>query len=172
MIVAGLLQFISIVTGLTYKEVNIIVYYFVIPLCVFSLLDSLVQKSFFKGTFLVISVLFFLFLKDFREFSEQLFDKSVEFLMSFKAIGWDYVTASVIVCVIFPVALFFALRYFINRNSKNFDCKKDKAMQKTTDKELTLFFVVFILLALISIKSAGLGLLAFPPKVGPLFVIE
>lgn len=155
---AASLELISWITGLTYKEINVIVYYFLIPFIYVVLLDKICRKHFFKATFLAVFFIFLLFLKNFRVFAERLFDRSVEFLLGFKLIGWDYVTASVIVCVVIPAAIFFILFYYANRHKS-----RNGAGQSV--KETQVFFIVCILLVLASIKSAGLCILLFgiPP---------
>jgi len=110
-IIAGLLQLISELTGFTYKEINIIVYYMFIPFIYISLIDKIIKKHFLKFLYLGAMVIFLIKVKDFETFSEHLFALSVLFLDSFKAIGWDYIVASVMICVIFPGILFVGLVY-------------------------------------------------------------
>jgi ABC-type transport system involved in cytochrome bd biosynthesis fused ATPase/permease subunit len=63
---------------------------------------------------------------NFQQFSEDLFNKSVELLKSFKIIGWDYVQASVIICVLIPVIIFFTLILLL----------KSKKIKKAANKNL------------------------------------
>ena len=95
--VASILQGISYMTGLTFKEINIIVYYMVAPFLYIALIDRIYKKHILKIIFGVGAIIFFLFIENFRELSEWLFDKSVIFLLSFEGFGLDYVTASVII---------------------------------------------------------------------------
>ena len=111
-IVAALLQFTSYVTGLSYKEINIIVYYILGPFIYISLIDKIFKRHWLKIIFGVGFTIFFLSIRNFKEFSEWLFEKSVIFLLSFEKFGWDYVVASVIICVILPGILFVLLFYY------------------------------------------------------------
>jgi len=53
-----------------------------------------------------------LLINDFEKFSEWLFNYSAKFLNSFSYIGWNYVEASVIICVFIPIIVFSFLVYF------------------------------------------------------------
>ena len=55
-------------------------------------------------------------INDFSSFSDDLFDRSVDFLNWFEIIGWNYIQASVIICVFLPVLIYFVLRYLVRRN--------------------------------------------------------
>ena len=88
---------------ITYNEINIIVYYLLIPLSWTLILD-------FKIHLFILTPLFLAFWlgfvagtwKHFSEFSDNLFDKSVKFLLWFP---WGYVKSSVIICVILPILI-------------------------------------------------------------------
>jgi hypothetical protein len=103
---------ISLLTGLTYKEINIVVYYILIPLVYLALADKIFKGHWLKTCFLFLVVIFILSIKNFEEFSCWLFDQSVMFLLSFSVIGWDYIAASVIICAVIPGVLFLVLSYF------------------------------------------------------------
>jgi hypothetical protein len=107
-IVEGILYGISLITGLTYNEVNIIVYYIIIPLTWIILLDKILKFNYLKIGFCVITLCLFVFIKDFSKFSDWLFNKSVEFLLFWG----DYTVASVIICVFFVVFVYVVLIYF------------------------------------------------------------
>jgi hypothetical protein len=49
----------------------------------------------------------------FRARCDWMFDKSVEFLLWFKKIGWNYVVSSVIICVVIPVLIYVELIWAI-----------------------------------------------------------
>ena len=110
-IVYNVLKRLSSVTGLTYNEINIVVYFIIIPLIYLVMIDKIIHKHILKLTFggLVISIVAF---ADFKSFSDSVFAASVKFLLSFENIGWNYVVASVIVCVIVPMIVFCVLFYF------------------------------------------------------------
>jgi len=102
------LQIIASITGLTYNEINIIVYYMMVPLVFAVLIDRL------YGCYLKLLVVGFwslaiLVIPNFKVFCDRLFDVSVKFLNLFSYIGVDYIAASVVVCVLLPIAGFMAI---------------------------------------------------------------
>jgi len=107
-IYTGLVK-ISTLIGFSYKETNIIIYYYVIPVIFAVLIDYKIGTHLFKASALIVLIVSFLFINDFTSFSNSLFDASVKFLESFKFIGWGYTVASVVVCVIAPIVLLLAL---------------------------------------------------------------
>ncbi|TAE03205.1 MAG: hypothetical protein EAZ97_01770 [Bacteroidetes bacterium] len=110
-LIYNILTWLAEKTDLSYKEINILVFYCFIPFIYIFLVDKWVTKHYFKSLFLLILVLFFIFIPNFRLFSEELFDRSVKFLESFQFIGWNYINASVIICVILPFFFFCFLFY-------------------------------------------------------------
>lgn len=109
-VVAGLEHIIAKLTGATYNEVNIIVYYLLIPLSWAVLVDYITMLSFLAPIY-IIAWLVFLW-KDpmkFRDRCDWAFDKSVDFLLWFKKIGWNYVVSSVIICVVVPALIYVEL---------------------------------------------------------------
>ena len=112
-IVADSLSFISRKTGLTYNEINIIVYYFIIPFSWLVLLDIIFHFHYFKIAFGVFTFGFFVGCKNFRTYSDWLFDKSVAFLNYFNKYGSNYVKSSVWICVSLPIVIIIILLYFI-----------------------------------------------------------
>lgn len=113
-IVAGTEYFIARMTGSTYNEVNIVVYYLLIPLSWTLMLDYITRMPFL--TPLLISAWIVFVWKDemkFRNRCDWAFMKSVDFLLWFKKIGWNYVVSSVIICVVIPVLVYIELIYAI-----------------------------------------------------------
>ena len=109
-IVAGVLYKIAQATGLTYNEINIIVYYLVVPLTWTVMIDILIKAPI--TTILLFTawiVIFTVHYNDFRHWCDWAFDKSVDFLLWFKRIGWNYVVSSVIICVVVPIIIYAAL---------------------------------------------------------------
>ena len=106
MIVRGLLLYIAKITGLSYNEINIITYYYIIPFFYLTLIDYKLDIHILKTSFLILGLISIMLIKDFNHFSDQLFIKSVNFLQSFEIVGWNYIVSSVIICVIIPIALF------------------------------------------------------------------
>lgn len=114
-IVYGGLMWLSSRTGLTYQEVNIIVYYLLVPL-VFLILADRILRTHLCSTFFAIAWLFLLLLvPGFERFSSALFDWSVGFLLSFSQLGWNYTVASVLICVVFPGLVFLLLCFYAFR---------------------------------------------------------
>lgn len=54
----------------------------------------------------------------FRDRCDWAFDKSVDFLLWFKKIGWNYVVSSVIICVVIPVLIYLELIWAIIKLEK------------------------------------------------------
>ena len=91
-------------TGLTYKEVNIVVWYFVIPFTwavLFDLIAGGHRCKIIAGLLcLVCGIALAL-----TGTTEWLFDRSCEFLLA-SNVGGNYVNASVIICLFVPVAMY------------------------------------------------------------------
>ena len=116
--VAGVEHVIAKLTGSTYNEVNIIVYYLLIPLSWAVMIDYLTKLPFISPMFVLAWIVFLW--KDpmkFRDRSDWAFMKSVDFLLWFKRIGWNYVVSSVIICVIVPILVYVELIYAIIKSN-------------------------------------------------------
>ena len=106
-IVAGVEHIIAKVTGMTYNEVNIIVYYLLIPLSWAVMIDYITMMPFLTPMYIIAWIVFLW--KDpmkFRDRCDWAFDKSVDFLLWFKKIGWNYIVSSVIICVVIPALVY------------------------------------------------------------------
>ncbi|MDE7455728.1 MAG: hypothetical protein K2M96_03370 [Prevotella sp.] len=113
-LVAGIEHIIAKLTGLTYNEVNIIIYYMLIPLSWAVMIDYITRMPFLTPLYIIAWVIFLK--KDqmaFRNRCDWAFMKSVDFLLLFKRIGWNYVVSSVIICVIVPLLVYIELIYAI-----------------------------------------------------------
>ena len=113
-IVAGVEHIIAKVTGMTYNEVNIIVYYLLIPLSWAVMIDYITMMPFLTPMYIIAWIVFLW--KDPMKFLDRCdwaFDKSVDFLLWFKKIGWNYVVSSVIICVVVPALIYVELIYGI-----------------------------------------------------------
>lgn len=109
-VVAGLEHVIAKLTGATYNEVNIIIYYLLIPLSWAAIIDYITKMPFLSIMYVIAWVIFLW--KDpmkFRDRCNWVFIKSVDFLLWFKKIGWNYVVSSVIICVIIPILIYMEL---------------------------------------------------------------
>ena len=114
--VAGIEHVIAKLTGLTYNQVNIIVYYLLIPFSWTVMIDYITSLPFLTPMYLIAWIIFLW--KDpmkFKDRCDWAFDKSVDFLLYFKKIGWNYVVSSVIICVVVPVLIYIELIYAIVR---------------------------------------------------------
>jgi len=105
MIVRDFLIDLSLLTKLTYREINIIVYYFIIPFLYLSIIDFKIQTHILKISYVIGLLVLSIFITDFRSFSDYVFMKSVDFLNLFEMIGWDYIVSSVIICVVVPILI-------------------------------------------------------------------
>ena len=108
--VANTLHWIASVSGLTYNEVNIILYYFIIPLTWTIMLDRYVGKPISTITFITAwGILLIVKGHEFRAWCDLAFDRSVDFLMFFNCLGGNYRLNSVIICVIIPILIYMGL---------------------------------------------------------------
>ena len=113
-LVAGAEHIIAKLTGSTYNEVNIVVYYLIIPLSWTVMVDYITMMPFLTPMYIIAWIVFLW--KDpirFRNRCDWAFMKSVDFLLWFKKIGWNYIVSSVIICVVVPVLVYIELVYAI-----------------------------------------------------------
>ncbi len=110
-LVYQLLKWLSKISGFTYREINIIVYFIIIPSFFIFLISRILKQKYIIIGFLLLVLVLLLLVPDFKLFSSQLFDKSVSFLNSFNNIGLNYIQASVVICVIIPVIIIISLFY-------------------------------------------------------------
>ena len=116
-VVGGAEHLIAKFTGSTYNEVNIVVYYLLIPLSWTAMIDYVSQMPFLTPMYIIAWIIFLW--KDQMKFKDRCdwaFDKSVDFLLYFKKIGWNYIVSSVIICVVVPVLIYVELIYAIINN--------------------------------------------------------
>lgn len=117
-LVAGMEHVIAKLTGSTYNEVNIVIYYLLIPLSWTIMIDYLTKLPFLSPMFVLAWIIFLW--KDpmkFRDRSDWAFMKSVDFLLWFKKVGWNYIVSSVIICVVIPILVYAELIYAIIKNN-------------------------------------------------------
>lgn len=108
-IVARPLDWIAGLTGLSYNEINIIAYYILLPFVYVALVDRILRTHAGKIVYALGWVGLLILIRDFRGFSDALFQASVNFLLMFSVVGLDYIAASVVVCVLLPGILFAVL---------------------------------------------------------------
>ena len=109
-IVANALKYIAKKTNLTYNEINILVYYLLVPLTWAVMLDLIVKLPIFTPFLLIVwGYIFITRRKRFRQWCDVAFQKSVDFLLWFQRIGWNYYKASVIICVVLILLIYLGL---------------------------------------------------------------
>ena len=111
-VVAVSLNWIASVTGFSYNEINIIAYYIILPFVFVALIDRILRKHILKIIYVVAWIGVLSAVKDFAAFSNSLFDASVDFLLMFSHVGLNYVSASVVICVILPGIVFVVVLLF------------------------------------------------------------
>lgn len=105
--VADALVAVGELTGLTYNEVNVLLYYLAVPLSWGVMLDVWLRKPIFGPAVLLIWIgIIFAVRRSFRLWCDRVFDASVNFLNWFNQFGGNYVLNSVIICVLVPVAIY------------------------------------------------------------------
>lgn len=112
------LKWTSELTGFSYREINIIIYFIVIPSFLIFLLSIIYKNKFLIISFLGLVLISIAIIPDFTIFSNQLFDYSVIFLNWFDRFGLNYIQASVVICVIIPILLIILLLFVTKKTSK------------------------------------------------------
>lgn len=112
-IVANFLLYVSRKTKLTYNEINIILYYMIIPFSWLCLLDGILGVYFLKMAFAIFMVGFFVGCRNFKDYSDELFKKSVSFLTYFNRFSSNYIASSVWICVALPIVIYAFLIYLM-----------------------------------------------------------
>ena len=108
-LVANALHKIALLTGLTYEEINVLIYLIIVPLPYLYLFDSRIGGHYLILGFSLFVVAVCISVRPFSRLSSILFNLSVRFLESFHSVGLNYVQASVVVCVIVPLLVLFVL---------------------------------------------------------------
>lgn len=104
------LNLLAKLTGMTYREINIIVYYLIIPLSWCIMLDCIMGLPITTPIWILLWVyIFWSKRKFFRQWCDVAFQLSVDFLLKFQRIGWNYWVASVIIGVVVPIIVYAAL---------------------------------------------------------------
>lgn len=118
-IVANVLFSIAQNTGLTYNEINIIIYYVIIPFTFTVLIDIYFKNHITKLVFFALLLIALFFIQDFSKFSDWLFSVSVNFLNIFSFIGINYITSSVIICVLLVIMIYiFLITAIVKKRNK------------------------------------------------------
>lgn len=112
-IVANFLLYVSRKTKRTYNEINIILYFMIIPFTWLCLLDAILGFHYLKMAFAILLVGFFVGCRNFKDYSDDLFKKSVSFLTYFNRFGSNYIASSVWICVALPIVIYVILIYLM-----------------------------------------------------------
>ena len=106
----GNLNILAKLIGMTYNEINIIVYYLIIPLSWCIMLDYIIGLPITTPLWILLWVyIFWSKRKFFKEWCDVAFKLSVDFLLKFQRIGWNYWVASVIIGVVVPIIVYVVL---------------------------------------------------------------
>ena len=105
--VASSLSVIGRRTGLTYNEVNILVYYLLIPLSWSIMVDIWLGEPITSLTILLVWLGIWIGTRHlFREWCDWAFQGSVDLLNWFNRWGGNYTLNSVIICVLLPLIIY------------------------------------------------------------------
>ena len=108
-VVENILSTTARLLKISYNEINVIVYYCLIPLSWMIMLDKIINVHYFTLGFLVFISGFIVGCRNFRAYSDWLFTKSVLFLDSSNKYGSNYILSSVLICVAIPVVVYVVL---------------------------------------------------------------
>lgn len=109
LVVAKSLYNIAELSKLSYNQINVLVYFFVIPFLYLAVLDHHFDVHYLKAAAAFTALGFFIGCRDFSAYSDWLFAQSVKFLQFFKRYGMSYESASIWFCVVLPGLLLLAL---------------------------------------------------------------
>jgi hypothetical protein len=101
--VAKGLYYSGTLINLSYNEMNILFYFVIIPLIWAYIIDRMFRFHYVKLSHLLVILFCWVTINDFSAFCDNLFYACVIFLNLFRPIGIDYVAASVLICVVFPI---------------------------------------------------------------------
>lgn len=101
-------------TGLTYNEVNILMYYLIIPCSWTVMLDYWLGLPITTCCLILIwSGIFFATCHSFSDWCDWCFQASVDFINWFNRWGGNYVLNSVIICVVLPLVVYVLLTWLL-----------------------------------------------------------
>ena len=96
--VAASLNILAKLIGMTYNEINIIVYYLIIPLSWCMMLDYIIGLPITTPIWILLWIyIIWSKRKFFKDWCDAAFKLSVDFLLKFKRIGWKGVIVALIV---------------------------------------------------------------------------
>jgi len=113
--VAKGLYYSGTLINLSYNEMNIVVYFVIIPLIWAYMIDKMFRFHYVKLSLMLVILFCWLTTNNLNAFCDNLFYTCVIFLYLFRTIGIDYVAASVLFCVVLPIAFHMFLWRAIKR---------------------------------------------------------
>lgn len=115
------LQYLSKISGFTYKEINIIIWFIILPLSWTLMIDKIKGKNiYYFSCFYAMIIMTVLVISDFSDLSKTLFNKSADMLRSLHVVGANYTVSSVVICLSIPLIIYIILikkAYFSNRTN-------------------------------------------------------
>jgi hypothetical protein len=102
--VAKGLYYSGTLINLSYNEMNILVYFVIIPLIWACMIDKMFRFHYVKLSLMLVIFFCWCTTNNLSAFCDDLFYACVIFLNLFRPIGIDYVAASVLFCVVLPIA--------------------------------------------------------------------
>jgi hypothetical protein len=118
--VAKGLYYSGTLINLGYNEMNILVYFVIIPLIWAYMIDKIFRFHYVKLTIMLVILFCVVTINNLSAFCDDLFYACVIFLNLFRPIGIDYVAASVFFCVVLPIAFHvFLWRVLLRRMTGN-----------------------------------------------------
>lgn len=115
------LLYLSKISGFTYKEINIIIWFIILPLSWTLMIDKIKGKNIYCfSCFYAIIIMTVLLISDFSNLSKTLFNKSADMLRSLHVVGANYTVSSVVICLFIPLIFYIILikkAYFSNRTN-------------------------------------------------------
>jgi hypothetical protein len=112
-ITATALEYLARLFNLTYNQVNIIVYYLLIPMSWLILIGIIINSHIGLVMYSTFLLGVFVGCGNFKKYCDKLFDSSARFLNSFGKVGSNYVNSSVIICVVLPVLIYITLIFLV-----------------------------------------------------------
>ena len=97
--------------GRSYNEMNVIVYYGIIPLSWTLMIDYVLSVHWCTLGFVCFVAGALVACGNFKDFCDRVFVKSVEFLLAFNRLGSNYTATSVWICLALPIAVYAILGY-------------------------------------------------------------
>jgi len=106
---ANFFVWLSRKTGRTYNELNVLMYFGIVPFSWAFILDFQMGWGYFSIGFFCFTAGVLVAARDFSTFADHAFKRSVEFLLFFNRYGSNYERTSVVICVVLPIIVYILL---------------------------------------------------------------